>query len=118
MMTERTSEPVVLAKLDDLPPGTVLRCEVAQRAYCVVRTDAGSVFAVDDICSHEEESLSNGWLDGATIECPAHNSIFDLASGEPLSLPAEDPIGTYATSVRDGVVYLLSDEEGTATSGK
>jgi len=108
-MTDQTPGRVALAKLDELPPGTVLRCEAAARAYCVVRTEGGSVFAVDDICSHEEESLSNGWLDGDTIECPAHNSIFDLASGEPLSLPAEDPIGTYVTSVDDGVVYLVPD---------
>jgi 3-phenylpropionate/trans-cinnamate dioxygenase ferredoxin subunit len=107
-MTDQPGAPAALAKLDELPPGSVVRCEVAERAYCVVRTEAGSVFAVDDLCSHEDESLSNGWLDGDTIECPAHNSIFDLASGEPLSLPAEEPIGTYETSIDDGVVYLRS----------
>ena len=99
--------PVRVAGLAELQPGTAMLVEVAGRRICLARTEDGEVFAVDDTCTHEDESLSEGWLDGACIECPAHNSIFDLRTGEPLTLPAEDPVATHAVSV-DGEDILLT----------
>ena len=100
-------DPVKVATLGDLPPGTAMLVDVGGRPICLARTEDGEVFAVDDTCTHEEESLSEGWLDGACIECPAHNSIFDLRTGEPISLPAEEPVATPAVTV-DGQDILIS----------
>jgi nitrite reductase/ring-hydroxylating ferredoxin subunit len=86
---------------DELAPGSVLGVEVAGRRLCLARTLAGDVLAVDDRCSHEDEPLSGGWLDGDRIECPAHNAVFDLRSGEAVALPATEPVGTYDV-VEDG----------------
>ena len=91
-----------------LAPGALSRHEVDGRLVCLARTEDGELFAVDDTCTHEEESLSEGWLDGSCIECPAHNSIFDLGTGEALSLPATEPLRTYrATQDGDDVLIGL-----------
>ena len=54
---------------------------------------ATTFHAVDDECSHEDYSLSEGevWVDECEIECPRHGSTFDLLTGEPCSLPATQP---------------------------
>ncbi len=92
--------------LDDLATGTAMLVEVAGRRVCVARTDEDEVYAVDDTCTHEEESLSEGWLDGACIECPAHNSIFDLRTGEAVSLPADEPVRTHPVEVDGDTVRV------------
>lgn len=95
-----------VATLDDLAAGTAMLVEVAGRRICLARTEDGQVHAVDDTCTHEEESLSEGWVEGDCIECPAHNSIFDLRTGEAVSLPADEPVRTYPVRVAGGDIFL------------
>lgn len=90
----------------DLPLGEVRLVEVAGRRICLARTEDDELFAVDDTCTHEDESLSEGWLEGNCVECPAHNSSFDLRTGDAQSLPAVDPVRTY-TVQRDGDDALI-----------
>lgn len=92
---------------DELEPGTLRGVEVDGRRYCLARTLAGEVFAVTDRCSHEDEPLSGGWIDGDRVECPAHNAVFDLRTGEALALPATEAVETYAVEVVDGEVRLV-----------
>jgi len=94
-----------------LAPGELRQVEIGGRLLCLARTDDGELFAIDDTCSHEEESLAGGWLDGSCIECPAHNAVFDLRSGEAQMLPATEPVGTYPLrSEGDDVVVSVPTE--------
>lgn len=113
-MTENSGDaPVRVAGVAELAPGDVRLIEVAGNRICLARTDDGDFFAVDDTCSHEEESLSEGWLDGSCIECPAHNSIFDLRTGAPTNLPATEPVTTYPVSIDGDDVYVtIATEAG------
>ncbi len=43
---------------------------------------------MSDVCSHGQVSLSDGEVEGETIECWLHGSRFDLRTGMPLALPA------------------------------
>lgn len=90
----------------ELAPGDVRRVVVDGTAVCVARTDDGRLFAIGDTCSHEETSLSEGWLMGTQIECPMHSSVFDLETGEPTSLPATEPVPTFRVAV-DGDDLLI-----------
>jgi 3-phenylpropionate/trans-cinnamate dioxygenase ferredoxin subunit len=90
----------------DLPPGGVTCVKVNGRPICLVHGDDGAFYALDDMCSHEEASLSDGWTSGTEIECPLHNSMFDLQTGEPTSLPATEPVQTYPVTVDDGSVFI------------
>jgi 3-phenylpropionate/trans-cinnamate dioxygenase ferredoxin component len=102
------SETVALCPVDELPPGQARRFDVAGRRIALVRI--GDEFhAVDDECSHEDYSLSEGevWADECEIECPRHGSTFDLRTGAPCSLPATRPIAVYPVKVEDGTVSVV-----------
>jgi 3-phenylpropionate/trans-cinnamate dioxygenase ferredoxin component len=51
--------------------------------------------------------LSDGWVEDGCVECPLHESRFDLRTGRPDVPPAREPIATYPVIVDDGVVYLV-----------
>jgi len=69
---------------------------VAVNGYKIVVTRFGNdFFAVDDTCTHEEESLSEGVLEDCVIECPRHGAKFDVRTGEVMALPAVMPLKTY-----------------------
>lgn len=94
--------------LDDLPVGHARAVEVGGEPICLVRLDDTTVKAVHDTCSHQQYSLSEGWIDADdnTIECAKHGSAFDLDSGEPQALPAVKPIPVYGCQVLDGAVWV------------
>jgi 3-phenylpropionate/trans-cinnamate dioxygenase ferredoxin component len=105
-----------VAALDDVPVGGTLRVELAE-PVCLVRLEGETVKAVHDVCSHEEYSLCEGWVDDNEIECALHGSTFDLDTGEPDSLPAVDPIPVYACRVTDGAVWVdLEEQRNDATA--
>lgn len=85
--------------------GEPLAIRVAGIDICVVRT-ANGVFAVRDECTHGAVPLSEGEVDGGTIECWLHGSRFDLRTGAALSLPATDPVRTFPVRVIDGLVHV------------
>jgi nitrite reductase/ring-hydroxylating ferredoxin subunit len=64
------------------------------------------VYAVGDVCSHEQAFLSEGFCEGFEIECPLHGSIFDVRTGDVKSLPATEPIKTYPVKVEDGAILV------------
>lgn len=72
-----------------------------------------SFYAIDDTCTHEEASLSEGTVyddeDEPQVECPKHGAIFDIASGEVRSLPAVKSVHSYDTKV-EGDYVLVSTE--------
>jgi 3-phenylpropionate/trans-cinnamate dioxygenase ferredoxin subunit len=95
------------APLDSLPSPGLLRVEIDGRALCLARVESGEVYAIDDVCTHEQASLSEGFLLGCEVECPLHNSRFDLATGEVRGFPATEDTVAYETHVgEDGVVYV------------
>ncbi len=101
-------EAVALCAVDDLASGEARRFDVAGRRVALVRI--GDEFhAIDDECSHEDYSLSEGevWPEECEIECPKHGSTFDLVTGEPCSLPATQPIAVYKVEVADGTVSVV-----------
>ena len=99
-----------LFPLDEIEPDSARRVEVEGREIAVVRI-GDDVYAIGDTCSHAEVSLSEGWVepDDCAIECVAHGAMFDLETGEPLSLPATRAVPTYEVSVVDGMVVLKLD---------
>ena len=76
----------------------------------LVRT-CGEVFAINDICSHANVSLSEGEVDDCHIECWLHGSRFDLRSGKPDTLPATRPVPVYPVKIEgDDVLVSLTQE--------
>ena len=97
----------VVCAFDDLAPGTARRFEIDGTAVAVVRI-GDDVYAIGDVCSHANVSLSDGevWCDEREIECPKHGSTFDLTTGEPVTLPATQPVPVFGAKVVDGDIVV------------
>ena len=83
-----------VGNISEVPPGTAKVYEVGDRAVAVCNV-GGELYAVDDVCTHDEGSLDQGDLEGFEIECPRHGARFDVRSGEVKALPAVLPIDTF-----------------------
>jgi 3-phenylpropionate/trans-cinnamate dioxygenase ferredoxin subunit len=103
---------VPLCPLDELAPGTARHFDVGRHKLAVVRLD-DDVYALHDVCSHQEVPLSEGEIDTdeRSIECWKHGSQFDLVTGEPLSLPATRPVPVYDVRVDDGMIVVVLPDE-------
>ena len=98
---------VKLASLQELSVGRLMHVREGAQDICLAYVD-GKVYAIDDMCSHEDASLSKGSLHGHCVKCPLHGSRFDLGSGAALDEPAEDPVTTYEVKiVGDDILVAL-----------
>jgi 3-phenylpropionate/trans-cinnamate dioxygenase ferredoxin subunit len=95
-----------VASKHDLEPETAMQVEAGGLVLCLARTDEGVYCALDDECSHEEYSLSEGEVWGDEVECPAHGSKFNLESGAVRGLPATQPVRAYRTRVEGDDVLV------------
>ncbi|GHH26550.1 non-heme iron oxygenase ferredoxin subunit [Streptomyces lanatus] len=93
-----------LCEFGVLEEGVPRRFEVEGVPVSLVLTEK-QVFAIHDTCSHSAVSLSEGEVDGCTVECWLHGSRFDLRTGEALDPPASRPVPVYAVQIEDGGVY-------------
>ncbi|MGI5351584.1 non-heme iron oxygenase ferredoxin subunit [Streptomyces sp. CA-250714] len=101
---------VKAASLSELEEDTPLRVELGGVPVSLVRTQ-GEVFAVNDICSHANVSLSEGEVEDCTIECWLHGSRFDLRTGKPSGLPATRPVPVYPVKIEgDDVLVSVTQE--------
>lgn len=66
----------------------------------------GRVFATQDTCTHGRASLADGYLIGDEVECPLHQGMFNVRTGQPTAAPCTVPLKTYAVDVRDGVIHV------------
>jgi 3-phenylpropionate/trans-cinnamate dioxygenase ferredoxin component len=101
----RTAEFRRACALSDLPAEGALGVEVNGKPVCVVRT-GGEVFALRDVCSHEEVPLSEGEIYDHTVECWLHGSCFDLRTGKPTGPPATKPVATYQVKIDGDDVFV------------
>ena len=92
-------------KLSELSVGKPVKIEKDGRTICVARV-GDEVFAVDDVCSHSDASLSEGEVTDFKIECWLHGAEFDLRTGEALTLPANIPAKTYPVTIIDDTVQI------------
>ena len=91
----------------DLTPGKATKVTVGDKDVCVVRVNE-EVFAVADICSHSEASLSEGEVSGEKIECWLHGAEFDLRTGAALTPPATEALEVFEVK-RDGDTVTISE---------
>jgi 3-phenylpropionate/trans-cinnamate dioxygenase ferredoxin subunit len=101
-----TEEYIRICPVDELDEGSAVHVEIGDLPVALVRTDDGGVYAIHDVCSHAEVPLSEGEIDGCTLECWLHGSRFDLRTGEPTGLPATEPVPVYPVEIRSGDIYL------------
>ena len=85
---------VEVGKAGELQPGKMKRIDIGGRRILLANLE-GRFYAADDTCTHEEASLSTGFLKGELVKCPLHGSLFNVRTGEALEEPAEENLKTY-----------------------
>ena len=100
--------------LADVPTDGGVRVELDGLPVCLVRAQ-DQVYAIQDICSHAEVPLSEGEVEGTTVECWLHGSRFDLRTGDPTGPPATEPVATFPVEIRDGDIYVSTTPDNGVT---
>jgi nitrite reductase/ring-hydroxylating ferredoxin subunit len=104
-MTDLAHEFVVVAKVDRVASGSVVKVEARGLSLALYNLD-GTFYATEEICSHAHASLAEGFILDGTIECPLHGACFSIRTGNALSAPATEPIKTYPVSVEGNDVLI------------
>ncbi|MER3396633.1 MAG: (2Fe-2S)-binding protein [Acidimicrobiia bacterium] len=103
---------VRLAASSEVEEGSGKMFEVGNKKIAVFRFQ-GRLYCIDDTCTHEDESLSQGEIipEECAVECPKHGSLFSLATGEALTLPATIPVAIYPVEERGGEIFVRIGDE-------
>jgi ferredoxin-NADP reductase/nitrite reductase/ring-hydroxylating ferredoxin subunit len=101
---------VKIADTKDIQPSQMKEGQVDGENICVVNIK-GKYYAIGSICTHEGGPLADGTLDGYEVECPWHQSKFDVRTGEVTSPPATEPEPAYEIKV-DGNNILVKKQQG------
>lgn len=96
------------AALDEIPEGGRKEVFIDDTPALLLRV-GNEYFAVEDVCTHDGQPLTDGPVTAGQIVCPRHGAKFDLATGEPRRMPATAAIRTFAVEIRADGVYVSSD---------
>ena len=97
---------VTVAKAEAIPEDQAVIVEVEGRSIALCHIAGDAIYAVDNVCTHDNGPLGEGTLRNDRIECPRHGALFDVRSGAAKTLPAIKPVCSYATRVVDGDVQV------------
>jgi ferredoxin-NADP reductase/nitrite reductase/ring-hydroxylating ferredoxin subunit len=96
---------VKVANTSDIPDSKMKEVQVNGQNICLANID-GKYFAINNICSHEGGPLADGRLEGYEVECPWHQSKFDMRTGLVKVPPAVEPQVTYQVKVEGEDVLI------------
>jgi 3-phenylpropionate/trans-cinnamate dioxygenase ferredoxin subunit len=85
---------VAVARTNDLQPGKMKTFAVNDH-HVLIANWQGTLFATQDLCTHDGGTLSDGELVDGEIECPRHGGRFNLQTGAVAALPPMFPIKTF-----------------------
>ena len=104
-LEESKIEFVDIAPASELPSGERLFLEIAGKAI-VIFNIADQLFAIGDVCTHDDGPLGDGDLEGYNIVCPRHGAEFDVRTGKVMQMPAVVDIPAYPVRVVDGMIQV------------
>lgn len=96
---EATRIPTLVGVLSDLPRGESMTVDLPGAARIALFHTGDGVFALDDQCTHQDASLADGWVEDGCVECPLHESCFDLRTGAVSGPPAKRAVRTHLVEV-------------------
>ena len=103
--TNKSANEYKVAKLGDLPQGTMTEVEVGETTLLLSHVD-GEVYAVSGHCSHYGAPLAKGALSGRQVICPWHHACFDVTTGDHLEPPGLNALTRFAVRVEGDDVYV------------
>ncbi|MBI3548698.1 MAG: non-heme iron oxygenase ferredoxin subunit [Elusimicrobia bacterium] len=94
-----------VAKVSDIPPGKMRPVEVDGLRVALCNVD-GKIYAIEDVCTHDDGPLGEGQLVDGQAECPRHGARFDVKSGQATRMPAIMPVRTFPVRVEGDSIYV------------
>lgn len=96
---------ILVGTADNIEVEDIIRFDHNDKTFCVYKLEDG-FYATDGICTHEAVHLEDGLVMDNEIECPMHQGVFDIKTGEAISPPACDDLKTYPIKVEDNNIYI------------
>lgn len=103
-----------VAATSNIPTGEVRVVQCGARSLAVSNVD-GTLYAIDNRCTHDNGPLGEGRLRNGRILCPRHGAAFDARTGRVLSLPAVKDVAAYEVTVEGDDVYIDCSDAGGAS---
>lgn len=97
-----------VASLAQVLPGRTLKV-MTDRGDILLANVEGKIYAVDDMCTHEDSSLSLGCLKGELVSCTLHGSRFNVRSGQPMEEPATEALRRYPVRINQDRIEICLD---------
>ncbi len=105
----QTENWVPVAKKGEVEPGDAKRCEHGNHCIALFNL-SGTLYATSDICTHAHAHLSEGYIDGDTVECPLHQGLFHIPTGKPMSPPVTHALKTYPVKIEGDTVFVKFED--------
>ncbi|SFI78169.1 MULTISPECIES: bifunctional 3-phenylpropionate/cinnamic acid dioxygenase ferredoxin subunit [Microbacterium] len=112
------SEGIIVARTTDVPEGEAIKIDASVTGTVddiALFNDDGEFFALDDTCSHEDASLSEGWIEDGVVECPLHAGKFCLKDGSVQSMPATVDVACHRLIVSGEEIRLVPNPDRLAS---
>lgn len=93
------------ARVAELAERSVLGVEIGEDQVAIYRLEDG-YYATHNICTHQHAFMSDGYVEKGCIECPLHQALFDVRTGEALEGPASEPLTTYPVKVENDEIFV------------
>lgn len=97
-----------ICSVNDLQPGQRKSIIVDDVPVLLVRA-GDAYYAIEDVCTHDGQPLTDGPMNDHEITCPRHGARFELKTGKQLCMPATTPIATFEVQVRDDGIYVKTE---------
>ena len=91
--------------VDDIPEGEVRVVACGARSLALSNVE-GQLYAIDNVCTHDDGPLGEGRLQRGRILCPRHGAAFDAKTGKVLTLPAVRDVAAYEVTVQGADVIV------------
>ena len=108
---------VQVADTKDIPHSKMKEVQVDDENICIANVE-GKYYAIGSICTHEGGPLADGTLEGYEVECPWHQSKFDVRTGEVTSPPASEPEPVYEVKVDGNNILIKKQGKSKSSSPK
>ena len=97
-----------VAKASEIPPGGKKLVEVDFVPVAIFNVD-GDFYAIEDVCTHDGGPLLEGTLERDEIVCPRHGARFNVRTGQPLCMPAVEPIDCFEVKIEGNNILVSID---------
>jgi len=96
---------VPIPEAESLGERETLRVEIDGQVITIAKIDE-NLYAFQEFCTHRFGPLSEGAFEGFNVQCPWHNSCFDVRTGKVTQGPAKVDLKSFKVETRDGKICV------------